>query len=203
MQNDNLDNKNENLHKITKQDFIEFTNANNYDEQLRILIEHSKKNQKRILIKRKNKMENQKKIEQEMLELNNQFSEFLHTKGIVAKFKLAFNNMAESAKQQHKNDVKNFNEIKAKSAEENKDFVEFLHAKGIKAKFHVVVENIKRGIKEAPQKTTGDIAKVKANVNANPYVNKKVSADDLAKQFNEFLKQKGLENEYTVEIVEE
>ena len=203
MQNDNLDNKIENLHKITKQDFIEFTNANNYDEQLRILIEHSKKNQKRILIKRKNKMENQKKIEQEMLELNNQFSEFLHTKGIVAKFKLAFNNMAESAKQQHKNDVKNFNEIKAKSAEENKDFVEFLHAKGIKAKFHVVVENIKRGIKEAPQKTASDIAKVKANVNANPYVNKKVSADDLAKQFNEFLKQKGLENEYTVEIVEE
>lgn len=37
-------------------------------------------------------------IEQEMLELNAQFEEFLHTKGIGAKFKLALNNVSESAK---------------------------------------------------------------------------------------------------------
>ena len=61
------------------------------------------------------------KVEQEMLELNNQFSEFLKTKGIKAKFKLAFSNMAESAKKQHEQDVKKINEIKEKSIEENKD----------------------------------------------------------------------------------
>ena len=60
-----------------------------------------------------------------MKELNQQFSEFLHTKGIKAKFKLAFSNMAESTKKQHAEDVKNFNEIKAKSIEENRDCVAF------------------------------------------------------------------------------
>ena len=145
----------------------------------------------------------QKQVEQEMLELNNQFSEFLKTKGIKAKFKLAFTNMAESAKKQHEQDVKNFKEVKEKSIEENKDFVEFLQAKGIKAKFHVAVENIKRGIKEAPQKTARQIA------NSKPLINNKVvkptttiSAEELNNELNEFLKLKGLSNEYKVEIVE-
>ncbi len=140
----------------------------------------------------------QKQVEQEMLELNNQFSEFLKTKGIKAKFKLAFNNMAESAKKQHEQDVKTFNEIKEKSKEENKDFVEFLQAKGIKAKFHVVVENIKKGIRESKEKTIQQIA------NSNNYVQpiKSITAEELNKEFNEFLKLKGLSNEYKVEIVE-
>ena len=147
------------------------------------------------------------KVEQEMLELNNQFSEFLKTKGIKAKFKLAFSNMAESAKKQHEQDVKNFKEIKEKSIEENKDFVEFLQAKGIKAKFNVVVENIKRGIKEAPEKTAKQIANTRANV-YNSYSrkqvnNEEVTAEMLAKDFNEFLKLKGLESKFTVEISEE
>lgn len=149
---------------------------------------------------------NQKEIENEMLELNNQFSEFLHTKGIKAKFKLAFSSMADSAKKQHELDVKNFNEIKQKSAEENKDFVEFLHAKGIKAKFNVVIENIKKGIKEAPQNTAKQIANAKAK--ANPYknsinVNKPITAETLKEEFNEFLKSKGLDTQYKVEIIEE
>ena len=142
---------------------------------------------------------NQKEVEQNMLELNNQFGEFLHTKGIKAKFKLAFSNMAESAKKQHKQDVENFNEIKEKSKEENKDFVEFLHAKGIKAKFHVVVENIKKGIKEAPKITAAQIA------NSKPTIYKQtqqITANDLKREFNEFLKQKGLDYEYQVEIIE-
>lgn len=137
-----------------------------------------------------------------MLELNQQFSEFLHTKGIKAKFKLAFSNMKESAKKQHEKDVQKFNEVKAKSAEENKDFVEFLHAKGIKAKFHVIVENIKRGIKEAPEKTAKQIAASRANVNPKTVKNEQITADMLAKEFNEFLKERGLDNTYTVEIVE-
>ena len=140
----------------------------------------------------------QKQVEQEMLELNNQFSEFLKTKGIKAKFKLAFSNMKESAKKQHEQDVKNFNEIKAKSIEENKDFVEFLHAKGFKAKFHVVVENIKKGIRESKEKTAQQIA------NSKNYVQsiKCITAEELNKEFNEFLKLKGLSNDYKVEIVE-
>ena len=145
----------------------------------------------------------QKQVEQEMLELNDQFSKFLKTKGIKAKFKLAFSNMAESAKKQHEQDVKKFKEIKEKSIEENKDFVEFLQAKGIKAKFHVVVKNINRGIKEAPQKTAKQIANSKPLINNNVVKpTKTISAEELSNELNEFLKLKGLSNEYKVEIVE-
>ena len=85
----------------------------------------------------------------EVKELNEQFVEFLHTKGIKAKFKLAFSNMKESAKEQHKKDVESFNEVKAKSIEENREFYEFLHTKGFKAKVKLVIENIKKGAQEA------------------------------------------------------
>lgn len=74
----------------------------------------------------------------------------------------------------------------------NNQFSEFLKTKGIKAKFHVVVENIKRGIAEAPLKTSQQIA------NAKPVINKttinqttNITADELSKEFNEFLKLKG------------
>ena len=139
------------------------------------------------------------------MELNQQFTEFLHTKGIKSKFKLAFSKMAESARKQHEKDVKNFNEIK--NSQENKDFVEFLHTKGIKAKFHLVIENIKRGIKEAPEKTAKQIANTRANV-YNSYSrkqvnNEEITAEMLAKEFNEFLKLKGLESKFKVEISEE
>jgi len=96
-----------------------------------------------------NKIKTQQEIEQEMLELNEQFSQFLHTKGIAAKFKLAFNNMGESAKKQHAADVAEFEAVKAKSAEDNKEFAEFLRTKGIKAKYRLVIENIKKGAKSA------------------------------------------------------
>ena len=146
--------------------------------------------------------ENQKKVEKEMLELNKQFSEFLHTKGIKAKFKLAFANMAESAKKQHEIDVQNFNEIK--NSQENKDFIEFLHTKGIKAKFKLVIENIKKGIKEAPEKTAEQIAKSRANVTYNTRINnEEVTAEMLAKEFNEFLRLRGLESQFKVEILDE
>lgn len=144
----------------------------------------------------------QNQVEQEMLELNSQFSEFLKTKGIKAKFKLAIRNIVDSAKKQHQQDIKSFNEIKEKSKEENKDFVEFLEAKGIKAKFHVIVENIKRGIKETPQKTAQQIANSKPSINNMDKSITKITAKDLNKEFNEFLKAKGLSNDYIVEIVE-
>ena len=150
-------------------------------------------------------MENktQEQIEEEMLELNSQFGEFLHTKGIRAKFKLAFSNMADSARAQKQQDKENFKKIKEKSAEENKEFVEFLHTKGLKAKFNLVVENIKKGAKEAPQKTAQQIAKAKAQANLNMPFNGSCTAQDLTRAFNQFLKSKGLDGKYTVEISEE
>lgn len=130
-------------------------------------------------------------------ELNEQFSEFLHTKGIKAQFKLAFANMSESAKVQHEQDVKNFNEVKAKSIEENKDFYEFLHTKGIKAKIQLVIENIKKGAKESNQKVKEQI---EASKHIRTYQPKNITVEDLNKEFNAFLKQKGLDSKYTVII---
>ena len=160
-----------------------------------------------------NKIKTQQEIEQEMLELNDQFSKFLSTKGIAAKFKLAFNNMSESAKKQHEADVAAFEAVKAKSEEENKEFVEFLHTKGIKAKFKLVIENIKNGAKNASAKTAEQIAKVQAETNTavaranalgKPGVTvKDVSASTIEEEFNAFLKSKGLDGKYTVSVTEE
>lgn len=154
-----------------------------------------------------NNVKTQQELEQEMLELNDQFVKFLHTKGIVAKFKLAFGNMSESAQKQHKADVASFNAVKAQSAEDNKEFVEFLHTKGLKAKFKLVIENIKKGAKAAPANTAAQIAKVKyqtqnsvtiANALGNPS-----TAASLQAEFAEFLRSKGLDGKYTVSITEE
>ena len=160
-----------------------------------------------------NRTKAQQEIEQEMLELNDQFSAFLHTKGIAAKFKLAFNNMSESAKKQHAADVAEFEAVKAKSAENNKEFAEFLQTKGLKAKYKLVVENIKKGAKAAPMSTAAQIAKVQAETQAavaranamgkpEPAATE-VSAATLENEFNAFLKSKGLDGKYTVSVTEE
>lgn len=149
----------------------------------------------------------QAQIEQEMLELNKQFGEFLHTKGIAAKFKLAFANMGDSAAKQHEADKAQYEAVKAQSAEDNAEFVEFLHTKGLKAKFNLVVGNIKKGAETAPQRTAESIAKAtaQAHVHVNPYAGVRKSgeqytAQSLTEEFNEFLKMKGLDTQYTVEI---
>ena len=62
---------------------------------------------------------------------------------------------------------------------------------------------IKRGVKEAPQKTAQQIANSKPVIStgvAKPV--RTITADELSKEFNEFLKLKGLSSEYKVEIVE-
>lgn len=161
-----------------------------------------------------NRAKTEAEIEQEMLELNEQFSAFLHTKGIVAKFKLAFANMADSARKQHEADVAQLEAVKAQSREDNKELVEFLHTKGIKAKYRLMIENIKKGAKAAPQNTAAQIAKVRAQTQAgiaqahaygNPYAATPATytADSLAAEFNAFLKSKGLDSQYTVTITEE
>lgn len=160
-----------------------------------------------------NSTKTQAEIEQEMLELNKQFGEFLRTKGITSKFKLAFSNIEESAKKQHETDKAQYEAVKEASAEENKEFVEFIHTKGLKAKFSLVVDNIKKGAEEAPQKTAKNIAKatVQAYANVNPYAHLNphsaahaakggYTAESLSNEFNEFLKMKGLDSQYTVEI---
>lgn len=146
-------------------------------------------------------------VEKEVKDVNDQFVEFLNTKGIKAKFKLAFENMKESAIEQHKKDVESFNEVKRKSAEENKEFVEFLHTKGFKAKVKLVIENIKKGAKESREKTKQAIAESRKLANPNPYAhvnNTKATytASELSKEFNAFLQAKGLDSKYTVTIEE-
>lgn len=204
---DNSHNSNDDLY-ITKEDYEEFINEKDFEKKVKILLLHSKKNNLRI--QRRKKLERtQEEIQNEMLELNNEFSEFLKTKGIIAKFKLAFSNMSESTKKQHEKDVKDFNEAKAKSIEENKDFVEFLHTKGFKAKCRLVIENIKKGARESSAKTAEQIAKsrvraqnqINANKPKNTYV--EITAEDLSNQFNEFLRSKGLDSEYVVLVSEE
>ncbi len=159
-----------------------------------------------------NGVKTQKEIEQERLELNEQFDTFLHTRGIKAKFKLAFDNMAESAHSQHEADRANFEAVKAQSAEENKEFVEFLHTKGLKAKWNLVIENIKKSAAAAPApapaNTAAQIAKVQAETQANiakanTYGTAGYTAESLTDEFQAFLKSKGLDGKYSVVISEE
>lgn len=201
---------------ITEDDFRNFLQAKTYEERMSLLIAHSKKNQQIIKLRRSKTMNEQYKtqeeIEREMNELNKQFSEFLHTKGIAAKFRLAFSNMGESAAKQHEKDKADFEEVKRQSAEDNKEFVEFLHTKGVKAKVRLVVKNIKEGAKNAPQNTAAQIARATANATAGiphydiygrPVQEKSATAQTLAEEFEAFLKEKGLEDKYSVEITEE
>ncbi len=132
-------------------------------------------------------------------EISNQFEEFCKTKGIVAKFKLAFANMAESTRQQKEADKKAFEEVKRQSAENNAEFTEFLHTKGFKAKVKLVIENIKKGAKESKEKVRQQI---EASKHRKP-VATEYSASELSREFNAFLKAKGLDEKYVVEVLEE
>lgn len=153
-----------------------------------------------------NNIKTQQEIENEINELNKQFSAFLCTKGIANKFKLAFVNMKESAKAQGERDRAEFLKVKEKSMEDNKEFVQFIHTKGFKAKVNYVIENIKKGAKEANAKTAQDIARIKSQTaqNVNNAQGKRVNytAESLATEFNEFLSQKGLSDSYTVTVSE-
>ncbi|MBQ2714990.1 MAG: hypothetical protein IJF76_05125 [Clostridia bacterium] len=147
-----------------------------------------------------NKIKTQAEIEQEIKELNEQFSVFLCTKGIANKFKLAFVMMGESAKEQRAKDKAEFETIKAKSREDNKEFVEFIHTKGFKAKVNYVIESIKKGAKEANEKTAKDIARVKAQTERAIHTD--YTAQSLADEFNAFLAKKGLSDTYKVSVSE-
>ncbi|MBQ7308408.1 MAG: hypothetical protein IJW82_07785 [Clostridia bacterium] len=197
--------------ELTIYDFKLFLEAKTFEEKIKIISNHSLQNNLRIKGV-KNMEKTQKDFEMEIEEMNKQFSEFLHTKGIKAKFKLAFDNMKDSAKKQHEIDKANFQEVKQKSMEDNKEFVEFLQTKGFKAKVKLVIENIKKGAKESNAKTKEQIAKVKAQTQANihnaqygvnPLNEVEVTPEMIEKAFMEFLTNKGLDNKYSVQVVGE
>lgn len=135
-------------------------------------------------------------------EISRQFEEFCHTKGIVAKFKVAFGNMAESARKQKEADKAAFAEVKRQSAEANPEFTEFLHTKGFKAKVKLVIENIKKGAKESNEKVRRQIEQAKHGAPAVAAY-KEYSAEELSREFNAFLKTKGLDGKYVVEVTKE
>ncbi|MDE6442527.1 MAG: hypothetical protein K2L12_07255 [Clostridia bacterium] len=182
---------------LTEKDFNEFLSATG-EERWKILLAHAERNNKIIQIRRLKTMEqNTNNYE----EISKQFEEFCHTKGIAAKFKVAFANMAESARKQREADKAFFEEMKRQSAEANPEFTEFLHTKGFKAKVKLVIENIKKGAKESNEKVRKQIDEAKygvPNVAVHTY-----SAEELSREFNEFLKSKGLDGKYTVEVTEE
>ena len=185
--------------EITEDDLKEFLSAKSYEDQFRILLAHAEKNQKIIQIRRLNKMENynaNSAVSQE--EISNQFEEFCHTKGIIAKFKVAFAQMGENARKQHEQDKANIEAVK--KSEENKEFREFLHTKGFKAQCKLVIENIKKGARESNERVRKQIEESKhgRHVAGSDY-----TAEQLTAEFNAFLKEKGLDEKYVVEVVEE
>ncbi|MDE6294080.1 MAG: hypothetical protein K2L88_05620, partial [Clostridiales bacterium] len=203
-------------------DFQQFLSATG-DEQWKILLAHAEKNKKIIQIRRIKTMEQYNDHHYE--EISKQFEEFCHTKGIAAKFKVAFAQMAENTRKQKEADKAQLEEVKRQSAENNPEFTEFLHTKGLKAKVKLIIANLKRGIKEAPQKTAAAVDGISAQTRANiaraqasvyrttagygAVGGAKVqdasefTAEDLAREFNEFLKVKGLDGKYAVEVTGE
>ncbi|MBQ2891307.1 MAG: hypothetical protein IJE45_00235 [Bacilli bacterium] len=76
----------------------------------------------------------EKQLENELLELNEQFSEFLKTKGIIVKFKLVVENIKKANSYGKPN---NTIEITADILAE--EFNNFLKEKGLNEKYSVVI----------------------------------------------------------------
>lgn len=192
--------------QLTQEDFKEFLNATG-EKQWQILLLHAKKNKKIIQIRRLKTMEqyNDKTCEK----ISKQFDEFCHTKGITAKFKVAFTNLVENAKEQKKVDKAHFEEVKRQSAEANPEFTEFLHTKGFKAKVRLVIANLKKGCQEASQKSKknikihNDMYQTTSGYNEKMKDASEYSAEELTRAFNDFLKEKGLDEQYAVEVIDE
>lgn len=225
MKNDKAPQEQNDSVAITEEDFQEFLSAMG-KEQWKILLAHAEKNKKIVQIRRLKEMNNEQYNDHSYEEISRQFEEFCHTKGIAAKFKVAFGNMAENARKQKAADKAQLEEVKRQSAEANPEFTEFLHTKGFKAKVKLIIANLKKGCKEAPRKTAvavdGISAQTKTNIaraqagvyrstagyGAHPYGVKvtdasEYTAEELSKAFNEFLKEEGLDEAYAVEITDE
>ena len=188
----------EKTYGLTEEDFNEFISATG-EEQWKILLAHAEKNKNIIQIRKLKTMEQYNANSNE--EISKQFEEFCHTKGIAAKFKVAFANMAENTRKQKQADKERLEEVKRQSAEANPEFTELLHTKGFKAKVKLIIENIKKGAKESNERVRKQIEQAKHGV---PSVAVQAyTADELAREFNAFLKTKGLDGKYSVEVIEE
>lgn len=208
---------------LTETDFNDFLSATG-KEQWKILLDHAERNKKIIHLRRAKTMEQYNDHRQE--EIGKQFEEFCRTKGIAAKFKVAFADMAENTRRQRAADKARIEEIKRRSAEENPEFTEFLHTKGFKAKVRLVIQNLKNGCREASRKTAvavdnisaqtrADIARAQTGVcksasdggahvsDTNVKDASEYTAAELTRTFNEFLKEKGLDSQYVVEITDD
>ena len=181
--------------ELTNADFQEFLSAAG-EEQWKLLLAHAERNKKMIQLRRIKTMEQNSNYE----EISTQFAEFCHTKGIAAKFKIAFANMAENTRKQREADKKQLEEVKRQSAEANPEFTELLHTKGFKAKVKLIIENIKKGAKESNEKVRKQIEASKHGAPSVPA--RAYSADELSREFNAFLKAKGLDGKYVVEVTE-
>ena len=106
--------------------------------------------------------------------------------------------MAENTRKQREADKEKLEEVKRRSAEANPEFTELLHTKGFKAKVKLIIENIKKGAKESNEKVRKQIEESKHGV---PSV-RNYSAEELSREFNAFLKRKGLDGKYAVEITD-
>ena len=118
--------------------------------------------------------------------------------------------MSESTRKQREADKKQFEEVKRQSAENNKEFTELLHTKGFKAKVQLIIANLKKGIKEAPAKTKASIARAQAGAyktiagyGVSTRSTSDYTAEELSFEFNQFLKSKGLDGKYIVEVTSE
>ncbi|MDE6668008.1 MAG: hypothetical protein K2K38_06680 [Clostridia bacterium] len=180
---------------LTEKDLKEFLSATG-EQQWKILLAHAERNKKIIQIRRLKNMEQNTNYE----EISKQFEEFCHTKGIAAKFKVAFANMAENTRKQAAADKAQLEEVKCQSAEANPEFTELLHTKGFKAKVKLIIENIKKGAKESNERVRQQIEQAKHGV--PQVVTPSYTAEELSREFNAFLKAKGLDGKYVVEITD-
>ena len=166
---------------LSETDFLTFMQAKSYQEKLDIISKHALKN--KLMKEEKNMLEEDKEIEA----LNQDFKEFLKQKGLMPKFKFAFNKMSESTKQTHQADKEEFERIKEESIKNNQEFYDFLHTKGFKNKVKLVIKNIKEGASK--NKVQATAPKEDEDIN------------NLTKELNEFLKSKGLTDKY-IAIIE-
>lgn len=93
---------------VTEEDFQNFLQAKTNGERMNLLIAHSQKNRQAKNIK--------EQTECQINELNAQFIEFLHTKGIGAKFRLVVKNIKEGAKNARQNTAAQIAKAKANAA---------------------------------------------------------------------------------------
>lgn len=163
-----------NTSRITEKEVNEFISALSYEEKLRILESHSRKNCIRI-------------VKQEEATINSQFEEFLRTKGITAKFKLSFEHMGKNAHRQQE-----------QSEAEQKDFYEFLCAKDVKLKMKLAFDQMRKNADKV-----GEINRqMMEAMKDESFYELPIDMERLSAEFNAFLKMQGIMTSYHIIIDE-